>query len=77
MATRMPTYLGAPEPLHPASDDWLLYIERFERFILPNEIKDKLKLHMLLALVGAQTYQLLTNLVAPNKPGEHTRSRKS
>ena len=27
---------------------------------------------MLLALVGAQTYQLLTNLVALNKPGEHT-----
>ena len=26
---------------------------------------------MLLALVSAQTYQLLTNLVAPKKPGEH------
>ena len=48
MTTRMPTYLGAPEPFHPAGDDWSLYIERFE------------------------TYQLLTNLMAPTKPGEHT-----
>lgn len=72
MATRTATYLGAPEPFDPASDDWSLYVERFEHFILANGIKDERKLHMLLALVGAQTYQLLTNLVAPKKPGEHT-----
>ena len=72
MATRTATYLGAPEPFDPASDDWSLYVERFEHFILANGIKDEQKLHMLLALVGAQTYQLLTNLVAPKKPGEHT-----
>ncbi len=68
----MPTYLGAPEPFDPASDDWSLYIERYKHYVLANGITDEQKLHMLLALVGAQTYQLLTNLVAPRKPGEHT-----
>ena len=68
-----PTYLGAPEPLDPSSgDDWTLYPERFEHFLLANEIKDEQKLHLLLALVGAQTFRLLTNLVAPKKPGELT-----
>ena len=73
MATRTATYLGAPEPFDPAGDDWsLYYVERFEHFVLANGIKDERKLHMLLALVSAQTYRLLTNLVAPKKPGEHT-----
>ena len=72
MATRT-TYLGAPEPFDPSSgDDWTLYSERFEHFLLANEIKDEQKLHHLLALVGAQTFRLLTNLVAPKKPGELT-----
>ena len=76
MATRKATYLGVPEPFDPAGDDWSLYVERFENFVLANGIKDERKLHMLLALVGAQTYRLLTNLVAPKKPGEHTYAEK-
>ena len=65
--------MGAPEPFDPSSgDDWTLYSERFEHFLLANEIKDEQKLHLLLALVGAQTFRLLTNLVAPKKPGELT-----
>jgi hypothetical protein len=68
MVTRTATYLsnlGAPEPFDPAGDDWSLCVERFEHFVLANGIKDEQKLHMLLTLVGARTYQLLTNLVAP------------
>ena len=72
MATRTTTYLGAPEPFDPASNDWSLYLQRFEHFLLANEIKDEQKLHLLLALVGAQTFRLLTNLVSPLKPGELT-----
>ena len=71
MATRM-GFLGAPEQFDPSSDDWTLYSERFEHFVKANDIKDEQKLHLLLALVGAQTYRLLTNLVAPKKPGELT-----
>ena len=71
MAMRTATYLGAPEPFDPAGDYWLLYVEWFEHFVLAYGIKDERKLHMLLALVGAQTYRLLTNLVALKKPSEH------
>ena len=72
MTTRT-TYLGAPEPFDPSSgDDWTLYSERFEHFLLANEIKNEQELHLLLALVGAQMFRLLTNLVAPKKPGELT-----
>lgn len=72
MAMRTTTYLGAPEPFDPASDDWSLHLQRFEHFLLVNERKDEQKLHLLLALVGAQTFRLLTNLVSPLKPGERT-----
>ena len=72
MATRMMGFLGAPEQFDPTNDDWTLYSERFEHFVKANDIKDEQKLHFLLSLVGAQTYRLLTNLVAPQKPGELT-----
>lgn len=68
----MARYLGAPEPFDAASDDWAQYLQRFEHFVLANEIKDEQKLHLLLAIVGPQTFRLLTNLVAPTKPGELT-----
>ena len=64
MATRT-SYLGAPEPFNPSSgNDWTLYSERFENFLLANEINDEQKLHLLLALVSAQTFQVLTNVLA-------------
>ena len=68
----MARYLGAPEPFDAASDDWAQYLQRFEHFLLANEIKDEQKLHLLLSLVGSQTFRLLSNLVAPKKPGELT-----
>ena len=72
MATRI-TYLGAPEPFDPSSgDDWMLYSKRIKHFLLAKEIKDEQKLHLLLVLVDAQMFRLLTNLVAPQKPGELT-----
>ena len=70
MATSL-EFLGA-EQFNPSSDNWTLYSERFEHFMKANDIKDEQKLHLLLALVGAQTYRLLTNLVAPEKPDDLT-----
>ena len=37
-----------------------------------NKVEDEQKVHLLLALIGAPTYKLLTNLVAPKEPGEFT-----
>ena len=63
--------MGSPEAFEPSSDDWRLYAQRFEHFLLVNGIEDDSKRrHLLLALIGNSTFKLLTNLVAPKKPGE-------
>ena len=67
----MAGYVGSPEAFEPSSDDWHLYVQRFEHFLLANDIEDDSKQrHLLLALIGNSTFKLLTNLVAPKKPGE-------
>ena len=67
----MAGYVGSPEAFEPSSDDWHLYAQRFEHFLLANDIEDDSKQrHLLLALIGNSTFKLLTNLVAPKKPGE-------
>ena len=67
----MTSYLGAPEPFNASNNEWQLYVQRFEHFLLANKIShsDK-KCHLLLALMGAPTFKLLANLAAPKQPGE-------
>ena len=51
--------MGVPEPFDPTSgDDWTLYSESFQHYLLANEIKEEQNLHLLLALVGAYTFRL-------------------
>ena len=70
MATRM-GYVGTPEAFTPGSEDWSLYAQRFQHFLLANSItEESQKLHLLLVLVGNLTFRLLTNLVAPRQLGE-------
>ena len=56
MRLRMARYLGAPEPFDAASDDRAQYLQRFEHSNIANEVKEEQKLHLLLALVGSQTF---------------------
>ena len=49
----------------------LTYAQRFEHFLLANNVKeDEQKRHLLLAMIGGRTFKLLANLVAPQKPDE-------
>ena len=67
----MTALVGAPEAFDPSTDDWRLYAQRFEHFLLANGVTDDSKrLHLLLALIGNSTFKLLANLVAPQTPGE-------
>ena len=67
----MTAYIGAPQPFNASDEKWILYIQRFEHFLLTNKIdSDKEKCHLLLALMGAPEYKLLSNLCAPKKPDE-------
>jgi len=50
-------------------DDWQQYTERLEQFFVANGItEDGKKLAMFLTVVGANTYLLLSNLLALKKP---------
>ena len=48
------------------------YIERLEHFFLANEVGDDKKKSVLLSVCGAKSYKLMSNLLAPSKPGEKT-----
>ena len=63
------TVIGQVEPFQLGTEDWEQYTERLEQFFLANGIDDDgKKLAVFLTVVGAKTYALLSNLVAPTKP---------
>ena len=52
----MASFVGSPEPFEPSTDDWHLYAQRFEHFLLANGVDDDSKQrHLLLALIGNST----------------------
>jgi len=55
------------------TEDWASYTERFTEYFTANDVKsaDK-KRAILLSGVGPSTYQVIRNLVAPDKPTEKT-----
>ena len=66
-------FVGTPEAFTPGLEDWSVYAQHFQHFLLANGItKESQKLHLLLVLVGNSTFRLLTNLVAPKQLGELT-----
>ena len=73
MATRMtdnvPTAItGSLELFDPDTDNWLAYTERLEQFFSVNHIADDKKVATLLTVIGKKPYDLLRNLLAPEKP---------
>ena len=63
--------IGQLEQFKPGTDDWEQYQERLDQYFVANGIEgeDK-KRAVLLTVMGSQAYALLSNLVAPAKPGE-------
>ena len=54
-------------------DDWLQYVERLEFYFEAQDITDGGKKRAtLLSVCGAQTYKLICDLVAPQKPKDKT-----
>ncbi|XP_056144368.1 uncharacterized protein K02A2.6-like [Lampris incognitus] len=64
--------IGGMEPFEESGEQWATYIERFENYILANEIRDAKKVPVLLSVIGPKTYGLLRSLIAADKPGEKT-----
>ncbi|XP_065894390.1 uncharacterized protein [Dysidea avara] len=64
-------YIGASKPFDAKTDDWILYCQCFEHFLLANGIKDDdRKKHLLLAMMAGAIFKLLVNLIAPKSSGE-------
>ena len=51
-------------------EDWVSYEERLGQYIFVNDIPKEKQVATLLTLVGAKTYKLLKNLVAPEIPSK-------
>ena len=61
--------LGSLEPFDTTKEDWSAYTERFDQFILANDIQGEKKIvATFLPIVGSKTYNLLRDLLAPTKP---------
>ncbi|XP_045489452.1 uncharacterized protein LOC110999258 [Pieris rapae] len=52
--------------------NWTLYIERAEMFFKVNEVKKDLWLPTLIAAMGDESYELLSNLTSPDLPSSKT-----
>ena len=56
-----------------AQADWQSYVERLQQYFVANDVKNADKQRaILLSSVGGQTYQLIRNLLAPDKPTSKT-----
>ena len=64
---------GSIGEFDPDREDWTSYTERLEQYFTANDMKDAGKQRaILLSVCGPKSYQLIRNLVAPNKPTEKT-----
>ena len=63
-------FIGHIDTFDESVEQWATYVERFEHFVLANEIEEDKRVVVLLSVVGAKTYGLLRSLIAPDKPGE-------
>ena len=65
LATRMAT-LGTIESFNPSLEDWNAYSERFDQYVIANDIKDEKKIvATFLTTIGSKTYNALRDLLAP------------
>ncbi|CAB3238863.1 unnamed protein product [Arctia plantaginis] len=62
--------IGKLEPFDVNSKQWPAYIRRVKQYILLNEIKDELRVPLLITVVGEHTYSLMCDLCAPKNPEE-------
>ena len=63
--------IGHIEPFNNEKENWDSYAERFNHYLLANDIEDEKKtVSVFLTIIGSKTYELLRNLVAPGKPAD-------
>ena len=58
-----------------SQESWSQYVQRLEQFFTANDIVDGKKASVFLATIGPAAFHILSNLVAPKKPGEESYTR--
>ena len=67
----MAGYIGSPGLFNYRTQKWSSYQAQFEQFLIVNNIKtEQKKTSCLIALMGAETYEILEGLMFPSKPAE-------
>uniref|UniRef100_A0A8C3IEG0 CCHC-type domain-containing protein n=1 Tax=Chrysemys picta bellii TaxID=8478 RepID=A0A8C3IEG0_CHRPI len=69
--TEIKTMAMLTEPLEPFEEtlvQWHVYTERFELFVMANDMAEKKKVPIFLSVVGPKTYSLPCSLLHPVKP---------
>ena len=69
----MATPLGNLTEYDPGREDWTAYTERLQQFFIAYDIENENKQRaVLLSVCGSSTYQLIKNLISPEKPTDKT-----
>jgi hypothetical protein len=65
-------FMESLNQFNPDLESWECYFERFEQFVLVNDIEQEKQVACLLSLLGPVTYNVLRNLSHPTKPSTKT-----
>ena len=65
-----PTFIGSLSSFDPGQESISAYLERVEAFFTANDVQEAKQVAVFLSVVGAPTFSLLRNLLAPAKPTE-------
>ena len=64
------TYYGKIEEFQLENESISGYLERIELYFSANAVEEGKQVAVFLSMIGAKTYSLLRNLLAPTKPKE-------
>jgi len=64
----MATHHGRLREFHPESDSIKAYLEQVSLYFAANTVEEERQVAVLLSSIGTQTYSLLRDLVAPDRP---------
>lgn len=64
--------IGSVGPFDELVEQWSSYTERFGYFVEANEIAEEKVVPTFLSVIGSKTFNLLRNLLQPDKPGSKT-----
>ena len=69
----MATLFGQVSEFDPHKEEWSQYVKRLDHFFAANAVEDATrKRDIFLSMLGPTTFKLLSNLVAPDDPGDKT-----